>query len=185
VIQYQTLLAWLDAATSDAAIVEELEAQAVAHVERVTGRYFGPVREVTEILRGNGSARLWLAETPIDGVTVAEAARVGDEPGDMDAAAFALRVSGNEAALERRGGKVWDAGAEYHVTYSHGYEDGEEPADVRRAVMAWVSRQWVMRGKEGLQSEQIGGYSYTTARDQGDTSDVDALLAPWVRTVVA
>jgi hypothetical protein len=189
-ISSHLLIEWLNANPADAPLVMELEEQAVAYVQRATGRYFGPLGVVTEVLRGSGTGRLWLSESPLKTgdpagyvITVEEAYRPGDEPALLDADDYAVRASAFEGWLERRGGRTWRAGSEYHITYTRGYEEGGEPADIRRYVMAWVARQWSMRGKEGLQSEQIGGYSYTLSKMSD--AEAESIIAQWRRPVIA
>jgi hypothetical protein len=187
VIDTASLRAWLGTSESDDALIEDLERAAVAYVERRTGRYFGPTEEVIETLYGDGGRRLWLSDVPAD-----DAVSVVDADG-ATLTDVTLRRSGTEAWLERPAGLVWGLPRRwsgypmaYTVTYQRGYAEGDEPADIRRAVMAWVARQWALRGKDGLAGESIGGYSYTIARDLGEsTGDLDALLAPWIRPVIA
>lgn len=183
------LLEWIeDADASDTDRLEELAAAAVAHAQRSTGRYFGAVEQTTEILTGSGKRRLYLTDLPaLVGIPAAYdvAVEYGDPGDDLTADTdFELRQAGIEAWLERTDGGVWSKEYEYHVTYSRGYEDGAEPADIRRYVIAWVSQRWALRGSEGLASESIGGYSYTLARDQR-SPELDEMVAYWRRPVSA
>jgi hypothetical protein len=187
-------------------VLTDLERQAVAYVQRRTGRYFGPLETVTETIPGyrcwgyhprrcRAGDRLYLTdlpalvaadygefETPVT-VDVVRGARADDLTPLPD---VALRQQGLEAWLVRTDGGTWDIHSEYHVTYVRGYAEGEEPDDIRRFVVAWVSRQWSMRGKDGIASETIGGYSYTLAKDQGESlSEMDAIIASWIRPVIA
>lgn len=52
------------------------------------------------------------------------------------------------------------------VTYSHGYADGEVPADIRGVVLDVAARR--MDNPRGLASENMGSYSYT--RPQGSST---------------
>jgi hypothetical protein len=184
-IPVATLTAWLDADANDAPLLAELEAQAVAYVQAVTGRYFGPVGSVTEVLRGTGTARLWLAEVPVDGVVTVEEAALPAAAGEAFTA-FVVRGAGTEAWLARTDGAPWHPGAEYSVTYARGYPPGAEPADIRRYVQAWVARQWSSRGREGLSSEQVGGHSVAFGKTlSAGEAELEQVVLHWRRRVLA
>ena len=53
---------------SDAELLAQLELAAVAFMERETSRFFGDAAAYTEVIIGNGTPRLWLAERPDDDV---------------------------------------------------------------------------------------------------------------------
>lgn len=125
--------------------VRALEAAAVALIERQTGKYFGPVRTRTEYVLGTGSGMLYL-EGPVATdvydvaliTSVNEAAYAGGEQTEIDLDeddGFVVR----EEVLYRKGGGVWSRGYEYEVVYQQGYDPGEEPADIRQAVMQLVT----------------------------------------------
>lgn len=189
-IDVSVLAAWVGASTSDYGMLEELEAQVVAQIERETGRYFGAVEEVTEILDGSGINRLWLSEVPVEvlsvlTVTVTEVTPVGDETVITD---YTVRSDGFEGWLERDDALEWNSRYKYHVTYDRGYEEDAAPADIRGLVMSEVSRVWAGQGREGLASETIGPYSYTVSRST-DTDPAamerERIIRRWRRTAIA
>lgn len=124
--------------------VRALEAAAVAHVERATGKYFGPVRTRTEYVRGDGRGELHLDGPVASDVydaplitSVNESAYVGGEQTELlesDDDGFVVR----DSVLHRKSG-VWSRGYEYEVIYQQGYDEGEEPADIRQAIMQLVT----------------------------------------------
>lgn len=171
-ISLEELKIWLEVASDDSSfdtVLTQLEEAAVAFVQRKTGRYFGPVGQVTERLRGSGGERLWLAEAPTsDPTVVLEYASPGADPVTIDAAdaaGFLVRkatgpTDTNDGWLVRKGGAVWDPCREYEVTYQRGYQEGQEPADIRQVVIGLCALRWGMKGREGLRSEQRGDQSY-------------------------
>lgn len=193
-ISVTELASWVNADLTTAGVVSRLanlEAAAVAHVERVTGRHFGPVESVTEIIRGNDACRgrlLYLRDLPAE---VGGATTVTIEYGAIDADVleadtdFLLRQSGTEAWLERTDGARWSSHYEYHVTYDRGYLPGAEPEEIRAYVLGWVAERWSLRGREGVLSESIGGYSISLTSRITDRGHLDALIAQWRRPVVA
>jgi hypothetical protein len=186
-------------------VLEDLERQAVAYVQRITGRYFGPLAEVTEVIPGfrcwtwrharcRVGERLYLTDLPAQTVDEAEAplplavVEYGEAGAELlePLAGVVVRQQGLEAWLVRTDGGSWNIQNEYHVTYTRGYPEDGEPDDIRRFVIAWVARQWSMRGRDGIASETIGGYSYTMAKDQtGNVAEMDAIIAAWIRPVIA
>ena len=179
-------------ATYDA-VLESLEARAVAFVENQTDRYFGPVASVTEVLTGYGGAKLWLTEIPsTNPTTVVERAYLGGAEmtiTDADANGFLVRTSNADAWLQRRGGSVWTDGYEYEVSYARGYDADAEPGDIRQLVLDLVTLKFGLAGSEGLKSETIGGYSYTmgnfNAQDLEQIPMSAATLRLWRRPVMA
>lgn len=191
-IDLATLKGWLGIPAEDTAhdaLLTDLEAMAVEWVERQTGRYFGPPEETVEILRGTGAPRLWLAEPPVSVAEVVEVIHPGGTETVIDPDGYEIRTGGNEGWLVRRGG-VWWPGYEYRVRYTRGYPAGQEPADIRQLVLDLVALRWSLRGKDGLQSESIGGYSYTRSAfhiaDDGDLKSIPGALRTiqsWRRAV--
>lgn len=181
----------------DLDVVRQMEEAAVAYVETQTRRYFGPRREVTEIVRGTGTSNLWLTHGAQDFsltdayvdvmITVDGRQYAGysyEASTDFDA-----WVRDGETALVRHNGGVWTKGYEYRVTYIAGYEEGQEPADIRSVVINLVKASWEARDTEGgLKSETLGGYSYTldVSSAANSLSDLDiATIDAWRRLVVA
>jgi hypothetical protein len=164
-------------------LLEAFERSAVAYVEGRTGRYFGPPAEVTEVLRGSNGQRLWLGDTPIatEPITVVQAYGAGD-PGEEIIGAGDLGFVVRGDALIRKAG-VWNPRYEYRITYTRGYAAGSEPPDIQLYVLQHVKREWDSRSTGGMQSETIGGYSYTVSKTAAGADD--ALFARWIRPVVA
>lgn len=136
---------------AETAYIEELELAAVAYIERQAGRYYGPVRDRTEVVIGGGRGALFL-EGPVapdvydNGVitSVNEAAYPGADLTEIVQDAddgFVLR----DDALYRIGGGAWLRGYEYEIAYEQGYYAGEEPADIRQAVMQLVTLWFSVR----------------------------------------
>lgn len=165
---------WLEVEGDEADdLLTSLEARAVEFVERETGRYFGALENVTEILCGDGGGKLRLAEVPTSiPASVQERAYVGADATTITASdddGYELRTltlpSSNLAYLLRKGGCVWARGFEYSVTYERGYAAGDEPGDIRQLVLDLVQVKWAMRDAGGgvFRSESLGPYSYTLA----------------------
>jgi hypothetical protein len=135
------------------AYLEDLEAAAVAFIERYTGRYFGPPHEepVPLVLTGYGSPALYLPHYASQVTAVASRAYPGGEETEIEAGAadgwsLTIPAGGTHSnVLGRHGGSVWGAGGEYMVTAVIGYEPGEEPADIRQAVIDLVGWWWEER----------------------------------------
>lgn len=131
--------------------IQQLERSAVAYVERLTGRYYGPVRARTEVVIGTGFGALYLdgpvaldvySEALITSVN--ESAYAGGEPTEIvqdEDDGFVVR----ESVLHRRAGGYWVLGYEYEVVYQQGYDEDAEPADIRQAVMQLVTHWHTIR----------------------------------------
>lgn len=152
------------------ALLTALEARAVDLVENETERYFGTSTTHTEILKGDATRRLWLNEAPSSLTSIEERYRPGYTwtaitEGDSDG--WELRQpksSSGVASVHRKNGHVWLWEYEYRVVYEFGYAAGNEPPEIRQAVLDLVALAYRGRGKEGLRSENIGDYSYTALR---------------------
>lgn len=145
-----------DQTATDADLVR-LEAAAVAHVERETGRHFGAPEQRTEVLTGAGQTVLWLLDTPrsIESVTL-----VGTPSGTMSQPVPPefYTVRGREVVgVGRWGAASWPHQVE--VVYTAGYDIVSEarppgtngpddpgepanvaaPADIRHAVRQLVA----------------------------------------------
>lgn len=171
-ISADDLLAWLGNPSDPGVttVLTALEVRAVEIIQSETDRYFGTPIEHVEQLEGDGSDKLYLRERPfpeaesVEGTVVEYRAETGDAWVAMDASDWELeypRPIWLGAVLRRAGGDVWEDGYQYRVTYTFGYEAGEEPGDVRQAVIDLVAFKYHERGREGLRSETIGDYSYT------------------------
>lgn len=118
-----------------------LERAAVAYVERKTGWYWGPQQEVEVVLYGSGTRDLWLPDHASAVSRVVEWSVYGVDI-ELPAESYALRLepgSTHGLRLSRRDGGLWLLGYEYAVTYTRGYAAGEEPADIRQAVIGLVA----------------------------------------------
>ncbi len=196
-IPLSEIKAWLNiTGTADDAQLVTLERDVVAFVEEQTHRDFGnrhlvpapavppvvpapplppPTPLRTEYIVGDATDVLYLEE-PV--VLVAGAipsnmtVRERPWPGATGTLILATAPDGwsvRDRQLVRHGGGVWRAGWEYEIRYPFGYPPMGEPRDIRRAVLLLVEYLWTaVRGQVGIQSETIGGYSYTLAdMDQG------------------
>lgn len=198
-ISLSTLKALLDIEQTETAydeLLAEMEEQAVAHIERATGRYFRSVGEVTAVVRSDGGSMLWLPEPPVgDPTALAEIEYPGATETEMAVTTdYLVRRSSEspprEGWLERAGGNYWSNGYTYTVTYERGYAAGQEPGEVRRAVMDLVRLWFRSRGTAGVgsvRSETIGGYSYTLegSGDESNPASVNDVIALWKRPVFA
>jgi hypothetical protein len=180
VIDVADLLAWLgnpsEPGVSD--LLTALEARAVDIVQQETERYFGVSVAHTEYLCGDGTLSLTLDEAPTVITSVDERSVVGGDwttiaAGDDDGFEIRAPVSDSgRAVLLRKGGETWRHGYEYRVVYPFGYTAGQEPGDIRQAVMDLVAFKYNERGREGLRSETIGDYSYTALADSMGKRDL-------------
>lgn len=138
---------------ADNGYLADLEAAAVDVVQNETNRYFGPVGPATEYLEGGGTRDLFLSEPPASlPATVSERAYPAGTATTITAADSDGYVLRGTMKLVRKAGLVWTFGYEYEVTYSRGYADSSEPADIRQAVTQLVSHWYEHRlpvGKVG------------------------------------
>lgn len=139
-------------------ILTALESRAVAIVEHQLRWYFGEPREVKEVLDGTGRPRMFLNQTPVDGVISLLESRsgVGDDWGV---------VSTDDYEVEGRGLHALSAYVFYkgrrnfRATYQEGFATA--PEDIQQVVLDLVAAIWNRRSHEGFSSESIGDYSYT------------------------
>jgi uncharacterized phiE125 gp8 family phage protein len=120
---------------NDNALLQDLETAAVAAVERVTGRHFGEPREVVEVWREGRT--FWMRDPPVDGEPVT--VQPDDQPAPL-----------TEGTEYERAGRRIDLLAPITarsatVTYTAGYDEGEEPADIRQAVRMLVAHWFINR----------------------------------------
>lgn len=179
--------------STDDELLEQLEREEVALLERRTNRYFGPVTTHTEILsvsgralgvssihtgdtgaRGSTALRL---RAPVVSVTSVEVSSWGGFiSGGGWTSPWALSVfdfDGN--LLSFNNGLVFPYGRRHiRVTYTGGYAEGAEPADVRGAIKERVALRYMAhRGAtparaETPQAGQLG-------------ANADAVEAAWHR----
>lgn len=193
------LKAWLSEPSEPGVddILTALEPQAVIVVERETGRYFGASITHTEIVVGDGTGTLRLAERPNTITSVEERRRAGDTWTEIVETAddgFESRIPSAAPArtkLIRKNGRIWRSGWEYRVIYDFGYAAGAEPGDIRLAVKQVVALLYAERGREGLRTESVGDHSYsvlTNASGRRELASVPGLtetLADWRGAVLA
>jgi hypothetical protein len=197
VIAVADLLDWLGNPSGVSDLLTALEARAVDLVQQETERYFGTSTAHTEYLIGEGALKLRLNEAPTVITSVHERTSVGGDwteitAGDDDG--FEIRAPDSDAGraiLLRKGGLSWSYGHEYRVIYPFGYTAGAEPGEIRQAVIDLVAFKYHERGREGLRSETLGDYSYTTLVDAMGRRDLAAVpglmrtLARWRGPVYA
>lgn len=119
-----------DPPIEDNALIERLEAAAVAYLQRATGRFLGPPTPRVEWVRVAGYKELWLADEPQAPITVTIDGVV--EP----AANYEVR---GRRLVHDFGWGVWRVPTEVRVDYTAGYTAGTEPADVRQLVRMIVA----------------------------------------------
>jgi hypothetical protein len=169
-------------------LLGDLRDRAVAFVERQTGRYFGLPVEQVDILTGTGTRHLSLTELVVDGeaVAVIEQEYAGaDATGLEPSTGFQVRHTGYSSVLTRVGGDRWALDREYLVTYTRGYVVDSGPGDIEQLIVALVGLRIAGMGADGIQTETIGGYSYSKyaihAYEDGDMRSIPGA----VRTIEA
>lgn len=133
-------------------LIEEYERAAVAYVQKITGRYYGPpVDDAAITAVGNGTSLLYLHERVSAITSVTERMYLGDTGTVIATGAtdgWALRLAPGESfgnAVIRKGGSLWLYGYEYALVGTIGYPAGEEPANVRQAVRWMAAQMYVNR----------------------------------------
>lgn len=133
-------------------LLEQYERGAVAHVQRRTGRYYGPpVDDAEFVTYGDGTSMLYLPERMSGVATVTERLYQGDAGTSILTGAddgWVLRIPAGLSysnRLVRKGGSVWYPSYEYVVTGTIGYNAGEEPYNVRQAVLYLAAHWYVNR----------------------------------------
>jgi hypothetical protein len=162
--------------TADHALLELLEADAVAHFERATNLYFGPVIAHTEIFSGGvrGTTSLVRTRAPIVSLTSVEllSGTTWTAPwvlADFDASGFIVGYTGGYFPAGRRN---------LRLTYQGGYVAGTEPADVRAAIGGIVAETFRDARRSSLPVEEPQRGSLALAIP-GSAQDV---IARWYRS---
>lgn len=165
-ITLSDLKAWLGdpAEPGVDALLTALEERAVEIVQGETDWYFGPEITHTVHLTGEGFTKLYLRARPT-AITSVESRANTEDPwvAITEAGGWELQLPRPDwmgAVLLRKNG-VWTAGTQYRVVYEFGYAAGDEPGDIRQAVIDIVDMLYHDRARKGLRSETIGDYSYT------------------------
>lgn len=155
-------------------------------VENQTGRHFREPKEFVERISGDDTPAMWIREMPVDdgesdpAPMLSVDRREQREWVEVDDLEYDLidflPVGPHLIEHETR----WKAGRRnYRVTYTAGYQPGELPGDIEQLVLEMTAHQYRERGKEGLRSETIGGYSYSRADGGGEEEFRDR----WNRTL--
>lgn len=131
--------------TADDALIVEMEEAAVAFMENETGKYFGELSEITEVLSANGWAPIWLRATPLadsDDTPVLLESRTYPNGSWAEVAATDYEIDGQRLYPLA----YWIPGSRtLRLTYWAGSDVGGEPADVRQAVRELVTRMYEKR----------------------------------------
>lgn len=166
----------------DAGLAQDMTDRARVFVERQTHRYFGPKANVTEAARGTGTRQLMLRDNVVgEVVSVIEQEYPGATPTTIAVVSesvtdgYELRHTAEDSVLVRSGGGVWTFDWEYLVTYERGYAIDKGPKDIEALVIGLVGMRFKLIGREGLRSEDIGGYAWTRFGE----GDLDALDGAW------
>ncbi len=142
--------------------------------------------EVTEQLDGADSERLILSSRPVVSITGVWVSEARDFTDSNKLAATACVVYSRIGILRRVDGDDFPEGAQnVKVTYRAGYGE-TAPADLKEGIVVLAAALYGQIGKEGVQSETIGDYSYTLASLKERAPGAYAFLAPYIdRLVVA
>ena len=126
---------------ADDSYLVNLEAAAVAYVQRKTGWYWGEEAEAVMTVEGGGGGVLWLPEKVTAVTSVVSQPYEGGDQTTITAGAddgYALRLAPGEThgmRLIRKGGVGWAREYEYVVTGTIGYDEAVPvPDDIRQAV---------------------------------------------------
>jgi hypothetical protein len=172
VLDLDTMKAWLDLQETDTdhdAVLIALERSIVAYVQRQTSRYFGLPETFTEQLDGSGTDTVWLRDEPQDLDVSPVTATV-----DGTAVSSTITVIGRQAILDEG---IWPIGrGNLLVTYERGYLAGDEPADIRQAVLELVETSW--RGR--VAATPVTAFEIPVV----ETRTVKATFAAWRGGVV-
>ena len=183
--------------TDDAELpaLEQQRDAALAFIESQTGVRFGSVVSSTVTVRGTGTGFLYLREPVLTVTAVTEHTYPGATGSAVaeGGSGYALRTEGQESYLVRVGASgTWTRGYEYSVTYTHGYVEDAGPKDVEHLLVELVKLYRANAGREGINSETIGGYSYskpaTYAFEDGDLKQIPGAyqtIKKWRRLVYA
>ncbi|GMV06723.1 MAG: hypothetical protein AMXMBFR53_29980 [Gemmatimonadota bacterium] len=159
--------------TADDAYVTNLEASAVAYIQKRTNRYFGAEAATTEYVTGDGTTKLWLSEAPTTlPSTLLERAYPGSTSSTTVTASASDGYTQRGMCLVRKG-YLWTRGYEYEVTYTRGYAAGSEPEDIQRAVRGLVVHWFEQR----LPLGDVG----VNASANIVPHHVDAIIRAWTR----
>jgi hypothetical protein len=137
---------------SDAAtLLQELEAAAVDYVQKRTKAWFGAEStEIVELKNGTGTQQVLLDNDPASITSVEIRGKLSDaRPYDTGTEVWVTVNSGDyftqgNRLIYYRGG--WPVGeANMRVTYLAGYEQGQEPPLIRKAIIDLVGHWYLHR----------------------------------------
>lgn len=137
-------------ATEEDMLLVRMEERAVAMAEKYTGHYFGVPKEVTEILHGTGTGVLVLSDPALEADAVhdpeIEALTVEEWDGTAwDTALVAADFTVDGSMIYKTDG-YWTYGRRnWRVVYWTGYDAGEEPQDVKQAVLNLIGHWYQNR----------------------------------------
>lgn len=84
-------------------------------------------------------------------------------------------------ALVREDGHLWPAAATIRITYSSGWQEGNEPLEIQEALI--LAEQWFDTNPgAGITSVRIGNESVTRATSEDGTGPaaIEALIRRWI-----
>jgi len=172
----------LGAAETDGAFIQRLIDQATAALGREIGIYLGTPDATIEMHRG-GTPLIVLYDDPIavgeelDPVATVETRDTPTDPWEeADADDYVLE---GRTVRHRNRWPRW-----VRVTYQHGFEVGEGPAEFRQIVFQMVESAWLSNHDDGLKSESLGDHSWTKAdvvTAAGGPADWERLASRWRR----
>ena len=170
-ITLQTLKDWLGiGVTGYDDVLTDLILRISRVIERNLHWYFGPTREVTEYLDGTGTDQMYLSQPLYDGdddpATLVLSCRpcVGSDWEELTDGDDYENIG---RRLNATGCGVWERGSRnFRAVYDQGFED--VPGEIQQLALDMVGGWWKRRGREGVQSETIGDYSYSLGEAQKD-----------------
>ena len=171
----------------DLLYLEDTINRATDVIDKYCNRTFKSTTYTNEYYDGTGGKYLFLKNFPITVLTSVEyydriSAQVTSElTEDTDYIAYY-----DEGMLYSNG---WTSGRKnIRVTYTAGYSSADMPQAVVLACLKLCSTEISNRGREGLSSERIGNYSYTTATSKNILvmnyipDDIIGLIEPFQKT---
>lgn len=142
----------IDSTDTDAiALLTDLEARAVALVERATGRYFGASGSTTYYLTGTGQESVFVPDEISAVASVSLRSTIGEDWTVLTTAEYE-RVG---SQFFRADGLLWPEGRNLvKIVATRGYATGAEPGPIRQLVMDLVN--WQYRAGRKLALEDAG-----------------------------
>ena len=147
-------------------ILDNVEALFESATLRPPGFYTAADEDVTEILDGTGSSRLWLTY-PIEALTSVTLGYDSTEVLDLTSRAAVVYAVGSRLVTRTDGGWFGTVRQAGYVTVVYDHL-GNLPEDAKLPIMEVAASMYRNRGSEGMKSETVGSfYSYT--RDDAQT----------------